>query len=133
MELLKNHQCICLIGETGSGKTTQIPQWCIQFSRQIGNKKVACTQPRRVAAISVSQRVADELDVSLGEEVGYSVRFEDCTGPRTLLKYMTDGLLLREAMSEPMLDNYQVILPLYFIEQKCTLCDCSATQTACPM
>merc|ERR1739838_544562 len=68
------------------------------------------TQPRRVAAMSVAQRVSEEMDVSLGQEVGYSIRFEDCSGPKTLLKYMTDGMLLREAMSEPMLDNYQVIL-----------------------
>ena len=58
--------------------------------------------------MSVAQRVAEELDVSLGQEVGYSIRFEDCSGPRTLLKYMTDGMLLREAMSDPMLENYQV-------------------------
>ena len=76
----------------------------------MGTKAVSCTQPRRVAAMSVAQRVSEEMDVSLGQEVGYSIRFEDCSGPKTLLKYMTDGMLLREAMSEPMLDNYQVIL-----------------------
>ena len=86
----------------------QIPQWCVDFSKKLGKKSVACTQPRRVAAMSVAQRVAEELDVSLGQEVGYSIRFEDCSGPRTLLKYMTDGMLLREAMSDPMLENYQV-------------------------
>ena len=58
--------------------------------------------------MSVAQRVSEEMDVSLGQEVGYSIRFEDCSGPRTLLKYMTDGMLLREAMSDPMLENYQV-------------------------
>ena len=110
LELLSKHQCICLVGETGSGKTTQIPQWCVDFARKMGTKSVACTQPRRVAAMSVAQRVSEEMDVSLGQEVGYSIRFEDCSGPKTLLKYMTDGMLLREAMSEPMLDNYQVIL-----------------------
>lgn len=60
--------------------------------------------------MSVAQRVAEEMDVSLGQEVGYSIRFEDCSGPRTLLKYMTDGMLLREAMSDPMLEQYQVRL-----------------------
>lgn len=110
LELLSKHQCICLVGETGSGKTTQIPQWCVDFARKMGTKAVSCTQPRRVAAMSVAQRVSEEMDVSLGQEVGYSIRFEDCSGPKTLLKYMTDGMLLREAMSEPMLDNYQVIL-----------------------
>ena len=102
-------QTICLVGETGSGKTTQIPQWCVEYARKVGNKSVSCTQPRRVAAMSVAQRVSEEMDVSLGQEVGYSIRFEDCSGPRTLLKYMTDGMLLREAMSDPMLENYQVI------------------------
>jgi len=71
---------------------------------------VACTQPRRVAAMSVAQRVADEMDVALGQEVGYSIRFEDCTSQRTLLKYMTDGMLLREAMSDPLLEAYACIL-----------------------
>lgn len=86
-------QTICLVGETGSGKTTQIPQWCVDFAKKMGKKSVACTQPRRVAAMSVAQRVSEEMDVSLGQEVGYSIRFEDCSGPRTLLKYMTDGEL----------------------------------------
>ena len=69
MDLLARHQCICLVGETGSGKTTQIPQWCVDFSKKMGKKSVACTQPRRVAAMSVAQRVAEEMDVSLGQEV----------------------------------------------------------------
>ena len=66
---------------------------------------VACTQPRRVAAMSVAQRVAEEMDVQLGEQVGYSIRFEDVTGPKTMLKYMTDGMLLREAMTDPLLER----------------------------
>lgn len=74
------------------------------------NKKVACTQPRRVAAMSVAQRVADEMDVSLGQEVGYTIRFEDCSSAKTILKYQTDGMLLREAMSDPHLDAYQIVL-----------------------
>lgn len=71
---------------------------------------VACTQPRRVAAMSVAQRVAAEMDVSLGEEVGYSIRFEDMTGPKTVLKYMTDGMLLREAMNDHSLNRYSTII-----------------------
>ncbi|EDW09996.1 putative pre-mRNA-splicing factor ATP-dependent RNA helicase PRP1 isoform X1 [Drosophila mojavensis] len=110
MRLLSQHQCIVLVGETGSGKTTQIPQWCVDFAVSKGRKGVACTQPRRVAAMSVAQRVSEEMDVNLGDEVGYSIRFEDCSSAKTLLKYMTDGMLLREAMSDPMLDQYQVIL-----------------------
>jgi HrpA-like RNA helicase len=76
----------------------------------LGKKGVACTQPRRVAAMSVAQRVSEEMDVALGQEVGYSIRFEDCSSAKTVLKYMTDGMLLREGMSDPMLENYQVIL-----------------------
>lgn len=110
MRLLAEHQCIVLVGETGSGKTTQIPQWCVDYARALGNKGVACTQPRRVAAMSVAQRVSEEMDVILGQEVGYSIRFEDCSSQRTILKYMTDGMLLREGMSDPMLETYQVIL-----------------------
>lgn len=105
-----------MVGETGSGKTTQIPQWCVDFAMSLplsaGQKRrgVACTQPRRVAAMSVAQRVANEMDVLLGQEVGYSIRFEDCSSPKTLLKYMTDGMLLREAMSDPLLESYACVL-----------------------
>ncbi|KAJ0170080.1 hypothetical protein K1T71_014686 [Dendrolimus kikuchii] len=112
MRLLNTHQCVVLVGETGSGKTTQIPQWSVEFAAITAGKSkgVACTQPRRVAAMSVAQRVAEEMDVALGQQVGYSIRFEDCSGPQTILKYMTDGMLLREAMSDPMLEQYRVIL-----------------------
>lgn len=104
-------QILVFVGETGSGKTTQIPQYVLYDELpQLNNKLVACTQPRRVAAMSVAQRVADELDVTLGEEVGYSIRFEDRTGPRTVLKYMTDGMLLREAMHDHMMSRYSCII-----------------------
>lgn len=91
MRLLADNQCIVLVGETGSGKTTQIPQWCVEYAMSVGAKSVSCTQPRRVAAMSVAQRVSEEMDVVLGMEVGYSIRFEDCSSPSTKLKYMTDG------------------------------------------
>jgi HrpA-like RNA helicase len=108
MDLVHENQVVVLVGETGSGKTTQIPQWLTELHGS--KKKVACTQPRRVAAMSVAQRVADEMDVTLGQEVGYTIRFEDCTSPKTILKYMTDGMLLREAMNDPLLENYGVII-----------------------
>jgi len=110
IDLTSKHQCIVLVGETGSGKTTQIPQWCLDLVLLGRRKHVCCTQPRRVAAMSVAQRVAEEMDVVLGQEVGYSIRFEDCSSSRTALKYMTDGMLLREAMTDPLLDRYGVIL-----------------------
>lgn len=116
MATLQKNQVTVLVGETGSGKTTQIPQWCVDFALTLpvanGQKRraVACTQPRRVAAMSVAQRVANEMDVVLGQEVGYSIRFEDCSSQKTLLKYMTDGMLLREAMSDPLLESYACVL-----------------------
>lgn len=73
-------------------------------------KQIACTQPRRVAATSVARRVSEEMDVILGEEVGYNVRFEDCSSDKTILKYMTDGMLLREAMGDPLLSRYSAII-----------------------
>ena len=104
-------QILVFVGETGSGKTTQIPQFVLFDDQpQSRGKLVACTQPRRVAAMSVAQRVANEMDVTLGEEVGYSIRFDDCTGPKTVLKYMTDGMLLREAMNDYDLKRYSTII-----------------------
>ncbi|KAJ8316964.1 hypothetical protein KUTeg_004868 [Tegillarca granosa] len=111
VDVLNKNQTLVLVGETGSGKTTQIPQWCLEWVRARYPKKgVACTQPRRVAAMSVAQRVSEEMDVGLGQEVGYSIRFEDCTSSKTVLKYMTDGMLLREGMSDPLLEAYGIIL-----------------------
>ncbi|KAG8804096.1 DEAH-box ATP-dependent RNA helicase prp43, partial [Serendipita sp. 400] len=100
-------QIMVMVGETGSGKTTQIPQF-VAYSDlpHLKGKMIACTQPRRVAAMSVAKRVADEIDVELGKEVGYSIRFEDMTEPgTTFLQYMTDGMLLREAMNDPALSR----------------------------
>ncbi|KAF2120671.1 P-loop containing nucleoside triphosphate hydrolase protein [Lophiotrema nucula] len=111
LELYQKSQILVFVGETGSGKTTQIPQFvCFDDLPHLNNKMVACTQPRRVAAMSVAQRVAEEMDVSLGEEVGYSIRFEDRTSPSTMLKYMTDGMLLREAMHDNNLTRYSTII-----------------------
>ncbi|KAL6319068.1 hypothetical protein AAG906_001541 [Vitis piasezkii] len=111
-ELLKavdDHQILVIVGETGSGKTTQIPQY-LHESGYTKRGKVGCTQPRRVAAMSVAARVSQEMGVKLGHEVGYSIRFEDCTSEKTVLKYMTDGMLLREFLGEPDLASYSVVM-----------------------
>lgn len=113
LKAIKDHQVIIIEGETGSGKTTQIPQYLFEdgYTNINGEKKkVGCTQPRRVAAMSVAARVAQEMGVKLGTEVGYSIRFEDCTTERTVVKYMTDGMLLREFLNEPDLESYSVLI-----------------------
>lgn len=111
LEMYHKSQILVFVGETGSGKTTQIPQFVL-FDElpHLHGKIVACTQPRRVAAMSVARRVADEMDVNLGDEVGYSIRFEDVTSQKTILKYMTDGMLLREAMNDNDLQRYSTII-----------------------
>ncbi len=110
VETVRSNQTMVLVGETGSGKTTQIPKFLLEAGFTKGGKCIACTQPRRVAAMSVAQRVAQELDVTLGQQVGYSIRFEEMTSQSTCLKYMTDGMLLREAQTDPALSRYSVIL-----------------------
>lgn len=98
-----------IVGETGSGKTTQLTQY-LHEDGYTHYGMVGCTQPRRVAAMSVAKRVADEMGVGLGEEVGYAIRFEDCTNEKTVIKYMTDGILLRESLRESDLDPYSAII-----------------------
>lgn len=145
MKAVRASQVLVCTGETGSGKTTQIPQYLLELVRErdadataaaaaLGTKEkaqleaveappehgkrprpdrkllVAVTQPRRVAATSVARRVADERGSRLGEEVGYSIRFEDRTGPRTRLKYMTDGVLVRECLEDPYLSRYGMVM-----------------------
>lgn len=148
MKAVRASQVLVCTGETGSGKTTQIPQYLLELVREMdaaaaasvaedevedkggdatqsqteeggaerppSNKRkkllVAVTQPRRVAATSVARRVADERRCRLGEEVGYSIRFEDRTGPRTRIKYMTDGVLVRECLEDPFLRRYGVVM-----------------------
>ncbi|KAI1001183.1 Pre-mRNA-splicing factor ATP-dependent RNA helicase-like protein [Podosphaera aphanis] len=107
---LEEYQILVIVGETGSGKTTQLPQYLHEAGYTKGGLKVGCTQPRRVAAMSVAARVADEMGVKVGNEVGYSIRFEDSTCDKTVLKYMTDGMLLREFMTEPDLGGYSALM-----------------------
>ena len=109
LEYVAKYNIIIVEAETGSGKTTQIPQ----FLYEAGYCKkgmIGCTQPRRVACMEVSARVAKEMGVKLGNEVGYSVRFENKTNDRTVIKYLTDGMLLREFLTEPDLSSYSVMM-----------------------
>lgn len=99
-----------ITGQTGSGKTTQIPQFLDQAGWCAEGKTIAITQPRRVAATTVAARVAEEMRCNLGQEVGYSIRFEDMTSSATRIKFLTDGLLLREALVDPLLSRYSVIM-----------------------
>ena len=99
-----------MVAETGSGKTTQLPQYLHEAGYTANGQKVGCTQPRRVAAMSVAARVAEEMGTKVGYEVGYSIRFEDCTSDKTILKYMTDGMLLREFLTEPDLAGYSALI-----------------------
>lgn len=100
-------QILIIEGETGSGKTTQIPQYLYESGFAVNDKIIGCSEPRRVAAMSVAARVAHEMAVKLGNEVGYAIRFEDCTSHRTRIKYMTDGTLHREFLSQPDLASYR--------------------------
>lgn len=110
IQAIHDYQVLVIVGETGSGKTTQLPQYLYEAGFTKGGKKIGCTQPRRVAAMSVAARVAEEMGVKLGYEVGYSIRFEDCTSDKTVVKYMTDGMLLREFMTEPDLAAYSCMI-----------------------
>ena len=110
LKAIEEYQVLIIVGETGSGKTTQIPQYLHEAGYTKDGLKVGCTQPRRVAAMSVAARVAEEMGVKVGNEVGYSIRFEDATSDKTLLKYMTDGMLLREFLTEPDLGAYSALM-----------------------
>eukprot|EP00923_Selenidium_pygospionis_P055553 GHVN01096774.1.p1 GENE.GHVN01096774.1~~GHVN01096774.1.p1 ORF type:complete len:1140 (-),score=151.38 GHVN01096774.1:296-3715(-) len=142
MNVLRDHQIVVVVGETGSGKTTQLTQYLLEdrfvATRGTGDQTdhshddhtsadgatkgrrdtyhhthasmIGCTQPRRVAAVSVAKRVADEMGVELGKDVGYAIRFEDVTSKETVIKYMTDGVLLRESLVDPLLDRYAVVI-----------------------
>ena len=109
VDAISAHPVVILAGETGSGKTTQIPKMCLAAGRG-ANGRIACTQPRRVAALSLSRRVAEELGVGWGREVGCKVRFSDQTTPQTIIKFLTDGMLLAEAQGDPLLSEYDTIV-----------------------
>ncbi|KAL4587030.1 hypothetical protein LXL04_011679 [Taraxacum kok-saghyz] len=109
LQVIRENQVVVVVGETGSGKTTQLTQY-LHEDGYTTNGIVGCTQPRRVAAMSVAKRVSEEMETELGGLVGYAIRFEDVTGPKTVIKYMTDGVLLRETLKDADLDKYRVIV-----------------------
>ncbi len=109
VELIRKHQVVVLAGETGSGKTTQLPQLCLVAGRGISGL-IGCTQPRRIAARAVARRVAEELKTPLGGAVGFQVRFTENVGADTYIKFMTDGILLAEIQSDRWLSKYDTII-----------------------
>ena len=109
LNVVRENQVVIIVGETGSGKTTQLTQYLSEDGLSDFGM-IGCTQPRRVAAMSVAKRVAEEMGVELGEECGYAIRFEDLTSKKTVIKYMTDGVLLRESLRESDLDSYSAVI-----------------------
>ena len=109
LDAVNENQLLIVVGDTGSGKTTQLTQYLAEGG-YANNGMIGCTQPRRVAAMSVAKRVAEEVGCQLGDEVGYTIRFEDRTSPATKIKYMTDGMLQREILLDPDLKRYSVIM-----------------------
>ena len=109
LRVIRENQVTIVVGQTGSGKTTQLTQF-LHEDGYAEHGMIACTQPRRVAAMSVAKRVSEEMEVPLGGVVGYAIRFEDCTSKDTAIKYMTDGILLRESLTSPDLDQYSCII-----------------------
>eukprot|EP00179_Madagascaria_erythrocladioides_P008263 CAMPEP_0198325014 /NCGR_PEP_ID=MMETSP1450-20131203/12870_1 /TAXON_ID=753684 ORGANISM="Madagascaria erythrocladiodes, Strain CCMP3234" /NCGR_SAMPLE_ID=MMETSP1450 /ASSEMBLY_ACC=CAM_ASM_001115 /LENGTH=722 /DNA_ID=CAMNT_0044028855 /DNA_START=33 /DNA_END=2201 /DNA_ORIENTATION=+ len=109
LQVIRDNSVVIIVGETGSGKTTQLTQY---LREEMGDQAglIGCTQPRRVAAVTVAQRVAEESEVALGKQVGYAIRFEDQTSNDTVIKYMTDGILLRETLSDPDLEKYACVI-----------------------
>ena len=106
---IRDHQVVIVAGETGSGKTTQLPKICLELGRGI-RATIGHTQPRRLAARTVAQRIADELGVPLGDAIGFSVRFTDQVSDRTLVRLMTDGILLAEIQRDPLLLHYDTLI-----------------------
>lgn len=107
--LIQQHQVTIVCGETGSGKTTQLPKICLELGRGVKGL-IGHTQPRRIAARTVADRIAEELGQSIGQAVGYKVRFHDQTHPQSLIKLMTDGILLAESQNDPYLNQYDTLI-----------------------
>ncbi|KAI5965146.1 uncharacterized protein KGF55_001366 [Candida pseudojiufengensis] len=111
LKLVEENQFLIVVGETGSGKTTQLPQYLYEAGYSENNTKlIGITQPRRIAASSVASRVSNEMNTKLGDKVGYSIRFDEKTSENTVIKFSTDGMLLREFLNDPFLSQYKVIM-----------------------
>ena len=108
--LLEKYQVLVIVGETGCGKSSQVPQYLLETGYSINGKLIGITQPRRIAAVSLAARVAEERNCSLGCEVGYTIRFDNCTNSDTKVKFLTDGMLVREMLGDPLLSKYSVIM-----------------------
>jgi ATP-dependent helicase HrpA len=106
---IRKHPVLIVSGDTGSGKSTQIPKFCLEAGRGVAGI-IGCTQPRRIAATSVARRIAEELGEEIGRSVGYKIRFSDQTGAGTYIKLMTDGILLAETQGDPLLTRYDTII-----------------------
>src|SRR4051794_24696993 len=106
---IAEHQVVIVAGETGSGKTTQLPKICLELGRGVRGQ-IGHTQPRRIAARTVAERISDELDVGIGDAVGFAVRFSDRSSEDTLVRVMTDGMLLAEVKRDPLLRRYDTII-----------------------
>ncbi|KAI3644305.1 hypothetical protein MP228_010469 [Amoeboaphelidium protococcarum] len=110
VQAIKDHQILIIVAQTGSGKSTQIPQYLHEAGFTADGKRIGCSQPRRVATMSIAERVSEEFNCRLGRQVGYCIRFEDKTSEDTVIKFMTDGMLLREFMNEPDLASYSALI-----------------------
>ncbi|RPJ81679.1 MAG: ATP-dependent RNA helicase HrpA, partial [Deltaproteobacteria bacterium] len=106
---IQKNQVLIISGATGSGKTTQIPRYCLAAGRGLYGK-IGCTQPRRIAAVAVAERIAEEIGETVGNGVGYKIRFKDHTSPDGFIKVMTDGILLAEAQSDRFLNEYDTLI-----------------------
>ena len=110
LDKLSKNNVLVVCGETGSGKTTQLPKMALELGCGANGKKIACTQPRRVAATAVAERVAREIGTQTGKTVGYQHRFDKKVSDETKIKFMTDGVLLSETLNDPLLEQYDAII-----------------------
>ena len=125
-DAIRDHQVVVVCGETGSGKSTQLPKIALELGRGIDGV-IGHTQPRRIAARSIASRLAEELNCPLGQQVGYRIRFTDTSGPQTLIRLMTDGIMLAETQSDRLLEQYDTIIVDECTNGRSTLISCSAT------